>query len=244
MTNVYTPAQIAEMLQVSTTTLRRYEGQGLIPDVPRTSGSHRSYGPVHLQAFRSIRALLKGFDIPPAYEAMRHVKRGTAVEGLWQLNEQLNDLQEEKRRVQAISEMIQRSDLTPYGNAPIPAQMTIGQAAQLAGVNTSAIRHWEQEGLVSSDRQHRSGYRLYTQKELRKILVIRSLRRTVYYIDNLRELLDDLDRRNLSEIDQAFQLALQHLNEKLVIRYAGIAELMAYISLIRNGEAVNPHTEM
>ncbi|MDF9841479.1 DNA-binding transcriptional MerR regulator [Paenibacillus sp. PastF-1] len=35
----YTPNQIAGTLQVSTTMLRRYEEQGLIPAVPRTSST-------------------------------------------------------------------------------------------------------------------------------------------------------------------------------------------------------------
>lgn len=60
MNRAYTPGQIATRLDVSTTTLRRYEKENLIPEVPRTSSNHRYYTPVHLQAFVAIRLLLKG----------------------------------------------------------------------------------------------------------------------------------------------------------------------------------------
>jgi DNA-binding transcriptional MerR regulator len=65
--------------------------------------------------------------------------------------------------------------------------LSIGEAAEIAGVNTSAIRHWEYEGLIHSERNQENGYRTYPISELRKILVISSLRKTVYYIENYEE---------------------------------------------------------
>lgn len=98
-------------------------------------------------------------------------------------------------------------------------------------MNPSAIRHWEKEGLVTSTRHPVSGYRIYSVTELRKILVISSLRKTVYYIENLRKLLQDVEKFRLPKIDRSFQVALEKLNEKLRIQYQGIAELMAYIRI-------------
>lgn len=47
----YTPTMIAKKLNVSTTTLRRYEDQGLVPEVPRTPSNRRCYTDIHVQAF-------------------------------------------------------------------------------------------------------------------------------------------------------------------------------------------------
>ncbi|MCY8471536.1 MerR family transcriptional regulator, partial [Bacillus haynesii] len=98
-------------------------------------------------------------------------------------------VQVEKQRVEEILTMIQNADFTKYKNVKLKEYMSIGEAAQIAGVNTSAIRHWEHEGLVHSERNKENGYRMFSISELRKILVISSLRKTVYYIENMKSLL-------------------------------------------------------
>ncbi len=232
MQEVYTPAQIAERLNVSTTTLRRYEEQGLVPEVRRTESNHRIYTIVHLRAFTVIRSLLAGYDIPVAYEVMRKIKQGSVTEALWLLNSQLYRVQEEKQRVEELLNLIRQADFSSYKNRRLTDAMTIGKVAELAGVNPSAIRHWEKEGLITSTRHPGSGYRIFSVSELRKILVISSLRQTIYYIENLRDILQEVEKSNLSKIDRSFQLALEKLNQKLVRQYQGIAELMAYIQCL------------
>ncbi|AIQ47946.1 MerR family transcriptional regulator [Paenibacillus sp. FSL R7-0273] len=227
----YTPNQIAGTLQVSTTTLRRYEEQELIPPVPRTPSNHRFYGQVHVQAFRTIRALLLGYDIPVVYEAMRMFKQGRPEQALWLVNEQQYQIQAEKQRVEEILTMIRGTDFTRYKNIKLKEQMNIGEVATIAGVNTSAIRHWESEGLIQSQRNKENGFRMFSIAELRKILVISSLRKTVYYIDNMKSLLNDLDTQDNEQIERSFQLALKNLNERLRLQFKGIAEMMGYLEV-------------
>ncbi|PFO86268.1 MerR family transcriptional regulator [Bacillus cereus] len=225
----YSPKQIANVLNVSTTTLRRYEEQNLIPVVPRTESNHRFYTSIHFQAFITIRALLKGYDIPIVYKVMRMIKNVKFEEALWLINEQQFNVQVEKKRVEEILNMIQNADFTKYKNVELNERMSIGEAANIAGVNTSAIRHWEHEGLVHSERNKENGYRMFPISELRKILVISSLRKTVYYIENMKSLLDDLETLQYGKIERSFQLALENLNNQLLLQFKGIEELMKYI---------------
>ncbi|MGG4144456.1 MerR family DNA-binding transcriptional regulator [Paenibacillus algorifonticola] len=236
MQNTFTPVQIADELNVSTTTLRRYEEQGLLPDVPRTIGNHRYYMPIHFQAFITIRSLLQGYDIPVVYEVMRKIKTGDRIQALWLVNNQLYINQVEKQRVEEILALIKNADFSKYRNVKMTNTMTIGKVAEIAGVNTSAIRHWEKEGLIQSERDKENGYRIFTVPELRKILVISSLRKTVYYIENMKELLKAFELQSYSKVDQAFQLALQSLNEKLILQFKGAAQLMKYIDFYIQGE--------
>ncbi|MBU5351656.1 MerR family transcriptional regulator [Paenibacillus barcinonensis] len=225
----YTPKQIANALQVSTTTLRRYEEQDLIPVVPRTNSNHRCYTSIHFHAFTTIRALLKGYNIPVVYEVMRMIKRSRCEEALWLVNEQQFHIQVEKQRVEEILTMIQHAEFNQYKNVKLNKYMRIGEAAKIAGVNTSAIRHWENEGLVHSERNNENGYRIYSISELRKILIISSLRKTVYYIENVKKLLNDIDTQKYDKIERSFRLALEKLNNQLFFQLKGIAELMNYI---------------
>ncbi|SFH97015.1 MULTISPECIES: MerR family transcriptional regulator [unclassified Bacillus (in: firmicutes)] len=226
----YTPKQIANSLNVSTTTLRRYEEQNLIPDVPRTKNNHRFYTSIHFQAFTTIRTLLKGYETPIVYEVMRMTKNESFEQALWLVNEQQFHIQLEKQRVEEILTMIQNANFTKYKNRKLREYMSIGEAAEIASVNASAIRYWEYEGLVHSERNKENGYRMFTITELRKILVISSLRKTVYYVENMKKLLNELNTQNYNKIECSFQLALENLNDQLLLQFKGIAELMKYIN--------------
>ncbi|WP_238652805.1 MerR family DNA-binding transcriptional regulator [Paenibacillus piscarius] len=228
----YTPNQVAGMLQVSTTTLRRYEDQDLIPAVPRTPSNHRYYEEVHVQAFTTIRVLLQGYDIPVAYEVMRSMKQGQTEQALWLINGQQYEIHLEMKRVEDILAMIRHTDIPNPRNTEWTTPMNIGEAAAIAGVRTSAIRHWEAEGLIRSERNPENGFRMFTLAELRKILLISSLRKTVYYIDNMRSLLSTLDTQDHQEIERTFQVALEKLNTRLMLQCEGIAEVMSYMKLL------------
>lgn len=229
---LYPPKQLADRLQVSTTTLRRYEDQDLLPEVMRTASNRRCYTPAHLQAFLAIRALLKGYPIPVVYEAMRKIKHGTATEALWLLNQQQYAIQLEKQRVEAILGMIKQSDFAAVDRKRKSDALSVGEVARIAGVNPSAIRHWEQEGLIHSTRHPENGYRQFTARELKKILVISSLRKTVFFIDSMKQLLHDLDTHNLASIEKSVQIALNKLNGQLARQYQAIAEVMRYMELL------------
>lgn len=231
MHEFYTPKQIAKMLNVSTTTLRRYEEQNLIPEVSRTAINRRCYTSLHVQAFATIRALLRGFEIPVVYEVMRKIKNGDIEDALWVINLQQYNLQAEKERVTGIMTMLRNADFPKFGKVKGTDWMNIGEVAQIAGVNPSAIRHWEKEGLITPGRNRENGYRVYAMAELRKIIVISSLRNTVYFIESMKQLLNDLETHHYSKVERSFQLALQKLNSQLTLQFQGISELMKYVKV-------------
>lgn len=167
------------------------------------------------------------------YEVMRRIKEADVSGALWLVNHQLYLIQKEKERVEEILSMVRNADFGQYRNIKLSNSMTIGRVAEIAGVNTSAIRHWEREGLIHSVRDKQNGYRTFTVTELRKVLVISSLRKSIYYIESLKDLLHDLETQSFSKIDQSFQYAIQRLNGRLEEQFKGIAELMKYIELHR-----------
>ncbi|MEK3660327.1 MerR family DNA-binding transcriptional regulator [Paenibacillus sp. FSL F4-0236] len=225
----YTPTMIAKKLNVSTTTLRRYEDQGLVPEVPRTPSNRRCYTDIHVQAFITIRELLQGYEIPVVYDVMRKIKARQIEDALWSINQEQHNTQTEKHRLEDVLRMFRNADLSKYNDLEVTNAMTIGEVAQMAGVKPSAIRHWEQEGLITSNRNKDNGYRVYTITELRKIILISSLRKTVYYIENMKQLLNEIETQNYKKVELSFELALQKLNSQLMKKFLGIAELMKYV---------------
>lgn len=125
---------------------------------------------------------------------------------LWAINQEQHKTQVEKERLEEVLRMFRDVDLSKYKDLTVTDSMTIGEVAQMAGVNPSAIRHWEQEGLISSNRNKDNSYRVFTLTELRKIILISSLRKTVYYIENMKQLLNEIETHNYKKWRYPFSL--------------------------------------
>ena len=48
--------------------------------------------------------------------------------------------------------------------------MNIGQASKQSGISTKMIRYYEQIGLLSAAKRSASGYRIYTEKDLKTLI--------------------------------------------------------------------------
>src|SRR5690349_12986315 len=68
---------------------------------------------------------------------------------------------------------------------PLFHQLTIGELARRAGVATSALRYYEQLGLVSSERTA-GGQRRYTRATLRRIAFVRAAQQVGLSLDEVR----------------------------------------------------------
>ena len=55
----------------------------------------------------------------------------------------------------------------------LPSKLTIGEVASRSGVRTSALRYYEERGLISSERTT-GGQRRYARETLRRVAVIRA----------------------------------------------------------------------
>jgi MerR family redox-sensitive transcriptional activator SoxR len=78
---------------------------------------------------------------------------------------------------------------------------TVGEVAERAGVATSALRFYEVEGLISSDRTP-AGHRRYTADVLRRVSFIRVAQRVGLSLAEIRTALDSLpDRRTPTRSD-------------------------------------------
>jgi DNA-binding transcriptional MerR regulator len=67
--------------------------------------------------------------------------------------------------------------------------MTIGEAAQTLGLNTSALRYYEDRGLVTP--QRRGGKRMYAREQLRRLAFIQLMQRLGIRLDAASAVLDD-----------------------------------------------------
>ena len=107
--------------------------------------------------------------------------------------------------------------------------MTIGEAADRAGVATSALRYYERRGLLAADTR-RSGQRRYTEATLRRLVFIGMMQDAGLALDEIEGILDAahvaewkaIARTRLTELDaeiEQLQLAREYLAGALLCRY-------------------------
>jgi MerR family redox-sensitive transcriptional activator SoxR len=70
----------------------------------------------------------------------------------------------------------------------MPALLTIGEVARCTGVSTSAIRYYEEAGLLSEP-ERVGGKRRYEKEILRRLALIRGAKRAGFTLGEIRTLL-------------------------------------------------------
>ncbi|NJC21043.1 DNA-binding transcriptional MerR regulator [Arthrobacter pigmenti] len=72
--------------------------------------------------------------------------------------------------------------------------MHIGELADATGLSLRTIRHYDELGLLPDTTRTEGGFRLFTQSDLERLLVIRSMKPLGFTLEEMAELLDVVDR--------------------------------------------------
>ncbi|GAA2092737.1 MerR family transcriptional regulator [Microlunatus panaciterrae] len=72
-------------------------------------------------------------------------------------------------------------------------QFQIGQVAERTELSIRTLRHYDEVGLVTPSARSAGGFRLYTEDDVRRLLVIRRMKPLAFSLDEMRRLLEALD---------------------------------------------------
>ncbi|MGI5427744.1 MerR family transcriptional regulator [Streptomyces sp. CA-179760] len=72
--------------------------------------------------------------------------------------------------------------------------MQIGEVAARTELSLRTIRHYEETGLVVPSARSQGGFRLYTERDVERLMVIRRMKPLGFTLDEMRELLTATDR--------------------------------------------------
>ncbi len=72
--------------------------------------------------------------------------------------------------------------------------MQIGEVAARTELSLRTIRHYEETGLVVPSARSQGGFRLYTESDVQRLMVIRRMKPLGFTLDQMRDLLDATDR--------------------------------------------------
>ncbi|WP_417365661.1 MerR family transcriptional regulator [Glutamicibacter arilaitensis] len=73
------------------------------------------------------------------------------------------------------------------------SSMHIGDMVEATGLSHRTIRHYDEVGLLPASTRSEGGFRIYTDKDLQRMLVIRSMKPLGFSLEEMGELLDAVD---------------------------------------------------
>lgn len=77
--------------------------------------------------------------------------------------------------------------------------MQIGEVAARTELSLRTIRHYEETGLVIPSARSQGGFRLYTEVDVARLMVIRRMKPLGFALDEMRDLLEATDRLDSGE---------------------------------------------
>ncbi|WP_156755677.1 MerR family transcriptional regulator [Actinokineospora pegani] len=86
--------------------------------------------------------------------------------------------------------------------------MQIGEVAARTELSLRTIRHYEETGLVIPSARSQGGFRLYTEDDVTRLMVIRRMKPLGFSLEQMRDLLETTDRLDAADLDAGERQAL------------------------------------
>src|SRR5690349_10373936 len=185
---------LAEAAGVSLQQVRNYEAGGLIPAVERSPSGYRRYTRQHLMALQAAKQVIGGYGWPTAQQIMQALHQGRLADALALIDERHAEIAALRRQLeQTLAALRVLAAQLPPASPHHSERIRVGVAARLVGVRVSAVRFWEQLGLLHPLREHGSNYRLYDERQLRRLRIVALLRQAHNDFAAIRTTLDELE---------------------------------------------------
>ncbi|APF35108.1 MerR family transcriptional regulator [Microbacterium sp. AISO3] len=114
--------------------------------------------------------------------------------------------------------------------------MRIGEVTERTEMSFRTLRHYDEIGLVTPSARTEGGFRLYTETDVARILLIRRMKPLGYSLDEMRELLDVVDALTATPADAELRARLEAIRagaaerrEKLTRQVAMADEFLAQL---------------
>lgn len=201
----YRTLEIAQLIGIHPNTVRMYEDLELIPKPERQPNGYRVFTDIHVEQFRLARL---AFQIEVLQNGLRRkivrmVKTSAAgdydkalkltQEYLIQVREEISNAEE------AI--VIVKQILDGRTEENIHA-MKRKEVSEYLKISMDTLRNWEMNGLLTV-RRKRNGYRVYTDEDIKRLKIIRSLRCANYSLEAILTMLVQLSQDPEIDIKKA-----------------------------------------
>ncbi len=200
----YRTAEIARIIGIHPNTVRLYEELGLIPKPERRANGYRVFTEYHIEQFQVARL---AFEIEVLQNGLRKMiiamvkasAAGRFDEALGLANAYLQKVQMERHNAEDAIELVTQ---ILHGEAQENSlSLKRQEVSRLLHISMDAIRNWEMNGLVTVKRKE-NGYRVYSNSDITRLKIVRSLRCANYSLAAILRLLNELSYNPNANIKQ------------------------------------------
>ena len=82
---------------------------------------------------------------------------------------------------------------TPPSEDPAGGSMQIGHVAARTDLSLRSLRHWDEVGLLRPSGRSEGGFRLYTETDVQKILLIRRMKPLGFTLEQMSAAMRDIE---------------------------------------------------
>ncbi len=216
MLREYKTSEVASIVGIHPNTVRFYEECGFISKPERKANGYRAFTELHIQQIRlarlafQIEVLQNGLrkKIVDTVKAAARCEFDNAIKLTLEYIEQIK-----KERINAEEAIDIVREILFGAIKENELFMKRKEVSQYLNITMDALRNWEMNGLLKVKRMH-NGYRVYSEDDIRRLKIIRSLRCANYSLEAILRMLNQLSKNPDTNIKKA--LNVPEKNEDII----------------------------
>ena len=198
----YKTSEVAKVIGIHPNTVRLYEQLELIPKAERLPNGYRVFTDFHIEQCRLVRL---AFQVEVLQNGLRKkitkmikmsAKRNFDC-AIILIDEYLKQIKHEQSNAEEAIEIVKQL-LSRSKHSDIQ-HLRRKEVSKLLGISMDTLRNWELNGLLHVKRKE-NGYRIYTDEDIQRLKVIRSLRCANYSLKAILRLLQQLSQNPDTDI--------------------------------------------
>lgn len=207
----YKTAEVAAIIGIHPNTVRLYEKLKLIPKPKRLTNGYRVFTELHIEQCRLVRL---AFQIEVLQNGLRKkisqmimiAATGDFDAALSLTHEYLKQITQERTNAEEAIEIVKQilSGSLQKGSQYLKRK----DVSEELDISMDALRNWEMNGLLTVKRKS-NGYRVYSNEDIQRLKIIRSLRCANYSLEAILRLLQQLSQNPNVDIKAALNTPRQ-----------------------------------
>lgn len=198
----YKTSEVAEIIGIHPNTVRLYEKLKLIPKPERLSNGYRVFTDLHIEQCRLVRI---AFQVEVLQNGLRKkitkmIKASAAGDfdaAILLINDYLEQIKQERKNAEEAIDIVKQ--LLSGSEQLYTQSLKRKEVSEALDISMDTLRNWEMNGLLTVKRKE-NGYRVYTDDDIRRLKVIRSLRCANYSLEAILRLLQQLSHNPDTDI--------------------------------------------
>ena len=198
----YKTAEVAAIIGVHPNTVRLYEKLELIPKPERLSNGYRVFTDFHIKQCKLIRLafqveILQNGLRKKITQMLKVSARGDFDTAIMLTEEYLKQIKQERRNAEEAIKCVKQ--IISGGHQENLHNLKRRDVSKLLDISVDTLRNWEMNGLLTVKRKD-NGYRIYTDEDIQRLKIIRSLKCANYSLEAILRLLQQLSVNSKTNI--------------------------------------------